>query len=77
MTVIVVLVGLFKAVASPVIDLTKTITTLIVSVDGLSKDLTESTARNHESHSKLWEYNKEQDAKLNIHDIEINCLKNK
>lgn len=74
MTVIAALVALFKMIAGPVIDLTKTMTKLIYSVDSLSVDLADSTTKNHVSHGKLWEHNAEQDIKLCNHDMRINDL---
>lgn len=73
-TVIVALVGLFKMVASPVIDLTRTITKLINTVECLSLDLAEAMTRNHESHGRLWAHSKEQDATLNDHTIRLTKL---
>lgn len=80
-TVIVAIVGLFATVSAPIISLNKNIATLNAEMKRSNARLDkhdlafkEQQANAHESHQKLWDKNKEQDAKLQDHETRIQIL---
>lgn len=72
--VIVVLVGLFFTVSSPIMKLISSITKLTATVETLQENVDSVTKRNTESHRRLWEHNKEQDAEIQEHGRRIEKL---
>lgn len=75
--VIVVLVGLFAAVAKPLINLNTTIARLTTIVESLQGEIKGLTSRNSESHDRIFTKLDEHDDKLAEHDKDIAILKNK
>lgn len=80
------LFALFKVFAQPLIkgltELTKSITSLDVSVQGLKEDIAEIKARaekdaehSSDAHRRLWEHNDEQDKRLDEHDKQLLLLR--
>ena len=69
--VLVTLFGLLAAIIKPITNLTKSITTLTVIVDGLREDMQTQKSSAHESHKRLWDHNAEQDKQLNDHEVRI------
>lgn len=73
--VLVTLVGLGVAIVTPIIKLNTSITKLTVLLDGLKSDQSRYEERNHETHTKLWAHNAEQDELLHQHEADIKVLK--
>lgn len=73
-TVIATLVGLIASVVRPLISLNNTITRLTEIVRELEKNISGLTAKNSESHAKLWEKNCEQDDMLADHETRITVI---
>jgi hypothetical protein len=73
-TVLIAVVGLAVTVGKPIITLNSTITKLNVLVDGIKSDVESLTAKNSESHARIWEHNEKQDAKLDDHERRIIVL---
>lgn len=78
------LVGLFLTVGKPIINLNKTMTTLNINVEHnsqevkeLKNDLKAQRESAHESHTRLWEHNGKQDAKLQDHETRLGILEHK
>lgn len=69
--VIVTLVGLGAAFIKPVVSLTRSITTLTMTVKNLQKDLSGLTAKNDDSHERIWKHEEKQDAQLEDHEKRI------
>lgn len=76
--VLVVLVGLFIAVGSPIIkytkDNTKVMTELTEAVKALTKDLTDLEKNNTDAHRRIWQHNDKQDEQLADHEKRITVL---
>lgn len=72
--VIVVLVGLFFTVSTPVMKLITSITKLTSTVEALQENVDSVTRRNTESHRRLWEHNEKQDNELRDHGARIDKL---
>lgn len=62
--VLATLVGLFITIGIPILKLIASITRLTVTVEALQKDFTSVTAKNTESHRRIW-------ARLEGHDQEL------
>ena len=75
--IIVTLVGLFFTIGKPIIELNKNITTLNVSVENNNQRLDKQEKDAHESHTKLWAHNDNQDEKLADHETRISILETK
>jgi len=73
-TVLIAVVGLLVTVTAPVIKLMGTITRLSCSVEDLRGDIETLTSKNAQSHTRLWEHNKEQDLKISGHEGRIGTL---
>ena len=78
------LIGLFFTVGKPIINLNKNIVTLNMSVGNLKEqlnkqgnDLEQHKIAEHESHKRLWDYNGEQDKKIDDHEKRIFVLEHK
>ena len=69
--VIVTLVGLGAAIIKPIISLTKSITTLTCAVEDLQKDMSGFSAKNSESHDRIWKHEEKQDGQLDDHERRI------
>lgn len=83
-TALVVVVGLFITVGTPIIKLNSNIVKLNMNIDALrakteenAADLKEQKEHAHESHQKLWDHNAEQDKTLNDHENRIQLLEHK
>lgn len=72
--VIIALAGLIATVVNPVIQLTKSVTTLAVTVNELQQDHKDEKAQGKESHQKLWDKNAQQDDILRNHEGRISKL---
>lgn len=72
--VIVVLVGLFLTVSTPVMKLISSITKLTSTVESLQGSVDSLTKKNTASHRRLWEHNDHQDAKIQDHEHRIERL---
>lgn len=75
--VIIALVGFAIAIGTPVIKLNTSITKLIFHIDNLDQGLEKLEAKNHESHSRIWKHNEEQDKELDNHEKRIIILEEK
>lgn len=75
--VIVVLVGLFFTVSSPVMKLISSITKLTATVENLQEDVAAVTKRNTDAHRRLWEKNDQQDREIQDHGNRIERLEGK
>ncbi len=73
-TVIIALVGLFIAIATPLVKLIKAITTLTCATDGLRLQMEKQETDNRRSHDRLWDKNREQDATLDDHETRIHTM---
>ena len=73
-TVIATLVGLLATVVRPLMDLNATITRLTEVVNTLEKNISGMSAKNSESHSRLWEKCGEHDELLNRHETRLLLL---
>lgn len=73
-TVLITMVGLLISVVTPLLKLNSTITRLNASVDSLAVEMEKYTAKNEQSHDKLWRKNEEQDATLDDHEHRITVL---
>lgn len=72
--VLVVLVGLFFTVSTPVMKLISSITKLTATVETLQDNVDAVTRRNTESHRRLWEKNEQQDREIQDHGNRIERL---
>ena len=75
--VIVVLVGLFAAIAGPIIRLNTTIAKLDGSVEALRRDLGALTTRNSETHDRIFKRLDAADETLGDHETRITVLEKK
>ena len=73
-TVIATLVGLLATVVRPLMDLNATITRLTEVVNTLEKNISGLSAKNSESHGRLWEKCGEHDELLNRHETRLLLL---
>ena len=73
-TVIATLVGLLATVVRPLMDLNATITRLTEVVNTLEKNISGMSAKNSESHGRLWEKCGEHDELLNRHEPRLLLL---
>ena len=73
-TVIATLVGLLATVVRPLMDLNTTITRLTEVVNTLEKNISGMSAKNSESHGRLWEKCGEHDELLNRHETRLLLL---
>ena len=71
---LVVLVGLFFTIYSPMKQNVKAMTELTCTMRTLSDKLTVLETNNTDSHRRLWSKQEEQDGKLSDHETRIVCL---
>lgn len=76
-TVIIALSGFAISIITPIIKLTKSITTLTVTLKQVDSRLTAQEQSSKNSHKRLWEKNEEQDEKLNDHERRITLIERK
>lgn len=76
-TVIIALSGFAISIITPIIKLTKSITTLTVTLKQVDNRLTAQEQSSKNSHKRLWEKNEEQDEKLNDHERRITLIERK
>lgn len=69
--VIVTLVTLFIALATPMIKLNTAITKLTAVAERLEKEFSDFTEKNSSSHRRIWEHNDAQDERLAEHDLQL------
>ncbi len=68
---IIALFGFLVSVITPLTKLTKIMTELTVSVEGLKEAVSQMGEKNTESHRRIWEHNTEQDETLDNHEKRI------
>lgn len=68
---IITLFGFVVSIVTPILKLTKVMTELIMSVDGLKNMFNQMSTRNEEKFKRIWEQINEQDDKLNDHEKRI------
>lgn len=80
-TALVVIVGLFLSIGTPILKLNSNIVRLNVTLEAQDKrieenkeDLEKQKQHAHECHKSLWDHNKEQDEQLAEHDRRIEML---
>ncbi len=73
-TALVVLLGLFAAVAKPIISLNSTITRLTDAVGVLEKNLEQIAGKNSEQHSRLWSHEARQDERLQELEMKVKMM---
>lgn len=76
-TVLVVLVGLIASIVKPIVSLNSSITKLTTVVDLLSVDMNKLTAKNTESHSRIWDELGNHEDHLNKHEVRLTVLEKK
>lgn len=72
--VIVTLIGLVTAIATPLIKLNTSITRLTAAVEHFDGRLTDAEHKNAQSHDKLWRKEEEQDERIGDHEKRITVL---
>ena len=80
-TVLVAIVGLFFTVGKPIVNLNTSITKLQVTLDNMGRELeeqkkalAEQERSAHNSHSRIWAHEEEQDRTLNDHERRLGIL---
>lgn len=73
-TVIATLMGLLVSVVRPLMNLNATITRLTEVVNTLEKNISGLSARNSETHGRLWEKTEEHGEILNRHETRLQLL---
>lgn len=68
---IIALFGFLVSVITPLTKLTKIMTELTISVEGLKEAIKQMGDKNTESHKRIWEHNTEQDELLENHEKRI------
>lgn len=68
---IITLFGFLVSVVTPLTKLTKIMTELTISVEGLKEAIKQMGDKNTESHRRIWEHNTEQDKLLENHEKRI------
>lgn len=68
---IIALFGFLVSVVTPLTKLTKIMTELTISVEGLKEAIKQMGDKNTESHKRIWEHNTEQDELLENHEKRI------
>lgn len=68
---IITLFGFLVSVITPLTKLTKIMTELTISVEGLKEAIKQMGDKNTESHRRIWEHNTEQDELLENHEKRI------
>lgn len=73
--VLVVLVPFGISIIKPIVSLTKSIAELTTIVSQLKEDFDHQKDQAKESHQKLWDYNGEQDGRINELEKDVAALK--
>lgn len=73
-TVVAAIVAFVVALVTPMIKLTKTITTLAVVVENLRVTVDTNKSDNRASHDNIWDKSREHDARLGDHENRIGIL---
>mgnify|MGYP003289810061 CR=1 FL=1 len=73
--VLVVLVPFGISIIKPIVSLTKSIAELTTIVSQLKEDIKNQRNQAKESHQKLWDYNGEQDDRINELEKDVAALK--
>ena len=68
---IITLFGFVVSIVTPILKLTKVMTELMVSVDGLKDTFNQMNAKNEETFKDLWKHIEEQDDALQEHEKRI------
>lgn len=68
------IVGLAFTVAKPILDVTKTMTTLNESIKNLTDKFAVFEISNLEAHKRIWSHNEEQDEQLQDHEFRIKLM---
>lgn len=68
---IITLFGFLVSVITPLTKLTRIMTELTISVEGLKEAIKQMGDKNTESHKRIWEHNTEQDELLENHEKRI------
>lgn len=68
---IIALFGFLVSVITPLTKLTRIMTELTISVEGLKEAIKQMGDKNTESHRRIWEHNTEQDELLKNHEKRI------
>lgn len=68
---IIALFGFLVSVITPLTKLTRIMTELTISVEGLKEAIKQMGDKNTESHRRIWEHNTEQDELLENHEKRI------
>lgn len=83
-TVMITLVGFAITIIKPITGLTKSITMLDNTVQGIKENflrleqtLDKNTIKNTESHARIWEHNQDQDTRMDDHEKRITILEHK
>lgn len=71
------ILGLAFTVAKPILDVTKTMTTLNESIKNLTDKFTVFEISNLEAHKRIWSHNDEQDEQLQDHEIRIKLMEDR
>lgn len=71
---IITLAGFVISIMGPLTKLTKIMTELTVSVQGLKEVVNEMGIKNTESHKRLWEHNNKQDESIENHERRISKI---
>ncbi|MEA4870046.1 hypothetical protein SDC9_93679 [bioreactor metagenome] len=72
--VMIALIALMTAVVTPIVKLTHAITKLTTSLDDMEKGMQQLSANNRNAHERIWDYSREQDAKLGDHETRIRVM---
>lgn len=65
---IIALFGFIVSIVTPILKLTKIMTELNFSVEGLKDAVNQMSIKNTESHRRIWEHNEEQDKVIDDHE---------
>ena len=71
------IIGLAFTVAKPILDVTKTMTTLNESIKNLTDKFSVFEISNLEAHKRIWNHNDEQDEQLQDHEIRIKLMEDR
>ena len=75
--VIIALVGLIAVMVRPMINLTKAITELTVTVKSLQGEFAEFKTNTHESHREIWNHIRKQDDQIEDHERRLQIIENR
>lgn len=72
--VIASLTALFALLIAPIVKLTRAITRLTATMEGMEKSVDELTANNRAAHESLWRHEGEQDRTLGDHETRLRVI---